>query len=205
LLDDAAVAAANAVEQAEASGNPSTTAYALWVHALAVAATDPAAAAALIDRAHSTAALVGNQWLLNLQAPQLAMSTDAGGQHEDHLASCLEAMDTLHRTGWVTHAWIVASTAVEVLFDLGRKEEAALLLGGCKASGIASNRVHELPLELAELNTGHGDRRLMDLFTAGSRLALPQLIRIAAGQQLLPAGRRVEDAVAPPADTRSLD
>jgi hypothetical protein len=186
-LDQAATVAAQAVTQAEASCNASSVAYALGVRALTLAPTDPAAAQALVHRAQAIAAPVRNQWILMLQAPLLGTSTGGSGHDTDRLDANLQAIDTLHHTGRLVHAWMQTWTVVTILFKMGRQEEAALLLGGCKASGTARPpQVSELPDALAALGTGRGDQRLTELYEAGSRLTLPELTQIAAGKQPIP-------------------
>jgi predicted ATPase/class 3 adenylate cyclase len=186
-LDQAATVAAQAVTQAEASCNASSVAYALGVQALTLAPTDPAAAQALVHRAQAIAAPVRNQWILMLQAPLLGTSTGGSGHDTDRLDANLQAIDTLHHTGRLVHAWMQTWTVVTILFKMGRQEEAALLLGGCKASGTARPpQVSELPDALAALGTGRGDQRLTELYEAGSRLTLPELTQIAAGKQPIP-------------------
>jgi predicted ATPase len=186
-LDRAATLAAEAVVQAEASGSASSVAYALGVHALTLAPTDPAGAQALADRAHTIAAPVRNQWLLMMQAPLLGTSAGESGHDQDRLDGYLEAIDTLHHTGRLVHAWMQAWAVVTILFRMGRQEEAALLFGGCQASGVAKPpQVTELPDALAALGTARGDRRLTELFEAGSRVPLPELTQIAAGKQPVP-------------------
>jgi predicted ATPase/DNA-binding SARP family transcriptional activator len=181
--DDAASMAAIAVAHAEASGHPSSLAYALGAYGLAAATGDPAAAAEMFRRGHLAAGLARNQWLLAQSG--LAMAT-TGPHDADVLVASLEAANQMHRTGWVTHAWMTAWVTPGILYDLNRRDEAALMLGACQASDVPRSIGQALPPDLEMLAGGHGDPHLTAFAAVGARLALPELILIATGSQPVP-------------------
>jgi len=168
-----------------ATGNPSAIAYALGIRAAALASSDAAVAAVLLERARVEAAVVRNQWEL-VQTSTAAFGAGTAGRSADDLSLCLEAVDDLQRTGWTVHAWVLAWGATVQLFELGRRDEAALLLGACEASGVTKIATQVLPSELEAVASGHGDPRLTTRAAVGAQMPLPELIRIAAGQQPLP-------------------
>ena len=109
------------------------------------------------------------------------------GRVDDALLAHLHAAGELHRTGWSVHAWSPAWFAAAYLHQLGRHDEAALLTGACQASGSSARLPRQrLPPELDALIAGHGDPERLKLYEHGAQLDLPELIRIATGEQSFP-------------------
>jgi len=108
------------------------------------------------------------------------------GSLNDALEVHLEATERTNDSGWHLHAWLNAWSIVTTLASLGRLDEAALWLGGCEASTTSPYPVQTLPPELEAIARGQGDPRLLALRAYGATLSLPELIRIARGEQTVP-------------------
>ncbi|HEX4983479.1 MAG TPA: NB-ARC domain-containing protein, partial [Ilumatobacteraceae bacterium] len=184
--DHAAPASARAVRLASALANPSLIAYALSIEAQVVMRHDVGAAAATLERARAAAELVRNRWLLMLVNMLGAELHTASGRLEEALVAYLGAADEAHRTGWTVHAWAPVWSAAACLHTLGRIDEAALFTGACQASGNVRFPMPAFPPELDTLISGEGDQRRLALYELGTHIDLPELVRIAAGQQPMP-------------------
>jgi hypothetical protein len=175
--------ASRALELAVAADNPSLIAYAAAAHAATMIPTDPQGAVAQLEEAHRLADHVSNGWLLNVVVlGGLADARAAVGRLDDALVAYLDAAERTHATGWTIHAWTPAWSAAAILSRLGRREQAALMLGGCEASGAARFSQQPVSPELEALNAGRGDPHLLKLRSIGTTLSLPELIRIARGE-----------------------
>src|SRR5262249_33558840 len=117
-------------------GNPTAIAEAYWACGFGLAATEPAQARAAFEHAQSYASEVDNRWLLGQVATMLAIMPLHTEPDEAALAQLFDAIEYLHHTGWPTHAWSAMWTAIAVLYNLGRIEVAATVLGGCESSGV---------------------------------------------------------------------
>jgi hypothetical protein len=116
-----------------------------------------------------------------------ALAYIGGGSGPEGLAACLDAADELQRSGRLSLAWLVLWSALNLLWALGRTDDAALALGACEASGVAGyQHLEELPPELEELQRGDGDARLQQLRSRGSKIGLAELLRVLTGRQQLP-------------------
>jgi predicted ATPase/class 3 adenylate cyclase len=187
---EAGAIAAQTLQLATKTGNPTAIAAGTAAYAGAISATDPAAAAALLEHSRAMAAKVRNQWLITISANTMQMTEATGSTGADALLTLVEAADELHRTGWATHAWWALWSAPARLHRLGRREEGALVLGGCEASGIARLSFQVLPGELELLVASDSPDDLQVLRSLGAGLTLPDLLRIIRGQQPIP-GRKV--------------
>jgi predicted ATPase/DNA-binding SARP family transcriptional activator len=180
-----AAAADRAVELATANGNPTGMALAFMTQALAVAKSDPPRAIALLGQVAALAASVRNPFFIG-SIPE-ALAYIGGGTGAEGLAACLDAADELQRSGRLSLAWIVVWSALNLLWGLGRKDDAALALGACEASGVAGyQHLQELPPELEKLQRGDGTDRLEDLRSRGSQIGLAELLRVLTGRERLP-------------------
>ena len=89
-----------------------------------------------------------------------------------------DAAEDFHRTGWPTHAWWAMWGVIAVLFDLGRTEVAAMVLGGCEASGVSRTAYQHVPADLEIDSSATASYRHL-----GGLLAFDDLLAIAAGRR----------------------
>jgi predicted ATPase len=187
-LPSAPMATARAVRLATRTGNPTWMAYALGCEALRQGSIDPARAVRLLEEARALAEQVGNTWLLGgVALMPLGGALEEMGSLNEALEVHLEATERTHDSGWRLHAWMNAWSIVTTLARLGRLHEAALWLGGCEASTTSPFPVQRLPPELEAIARGQGDPRLLALRAYGATLSLPELIRVARGEQPVPS------------------
>jgi hypothetical protein len=181
-------AAARAVRLATIAANPTLLAYASAARAATLIATQPDKALAQLEDARRRAERVRNRWLLDVIILNgLANARLATGLLDDALTAYLEDAERTHTTGWTIHAWHPIWSAVTTLFRLGRPEEAALLLGGCEASKTSPFAYQVFLPELEALTRDEGEPHLLALRALGSALSLPELIRVAHGEQDVPS------------------
>jgi predicted ATPase/class 3 adenylate cyclase len=163
-----------------ATGNPTAIAYAYLVHALATSTTDPAMCRVALEHARAYASEVDNHWVLTTAATTIAMAP-LDALDEAAVALALEAADDLHRTGWTTHAWCAMWGVITGLWALNRAEAAALVLGGCKASGVARLAYQHVPADLEDDASATASFRRL-----GGHLSFDDLLAIASGRRQLP-------------------
>ena len=186
-LPSAPTVASRAVRLATLLGNPTAMAYAVGCEAIRLRPVDPGRAVELGRRAHAFAEQVGNSWLLGgVALVALGGALEQTGSLEEALEVHLEATEGAHDSGWRMHAWMNAWSIVTTLASLGRLDEAVLWLGGCEASTALPFPVQTLLPELEAIARGQGDPRLLALRAYGATLSLPELIRIARGEQKVP-------------------
>jgi predicted ATPase len=184
--DAAPMAAARAVRVTTALGNPTWMAFALNSEAGTLLSVDPRRAVEVVQRARALAESVRNSWMLGSALITLGSAMQQAGSLGDALEAYLEGVERTHDSGWRRHAWIGAWSVLTTLVRLGRLEEAALWLGACEASTTSRLPVQRLPPELEAVARGQGDSRLLALRSYGETLSLPELIRIARGEQDVP-------------------
>ncbi len=169
------------ISLAHATGNPSAIAYAYLVDAFGTAVTDPARARAAAESARAHASEVDNRWVLTTAATTIALAPPGADPDEAALAQAFDAADDLQRTGWATHAWSAMWGVIAGLFGLDRRDVAALVLGGCEASGVARLAYQQVPAELEEAGSATEPFRRL-----GRHLPLEDVLAIAAGRRALP-------------------
>jgi predicted ATPase/class 3 adenylate cyclase len=185
--ESAADAAVRAERLATLTANPTLLAYASATRAATLMAVQPDEAMARLDDARRLAERVRNRWLLDaLILNHLAHARVAAGLLDDALTAYLDDADRTHATGWTIHAWQPLWSAVTTLFRLGRLDEAVLFLGGCEASRTPPFAYQTLPPELEALTADEGEAHLRALRALGATLSLPELVRIARGDQDVP-------------------
>jgi hypothetical protein len=150
------------------------------VHALATSTTDPAMCRVALEHARAYASEVDNHWVLTTAATTIAMAP-LDALDEAAVALALEAADDLHRTGWTTHAWCAMWGVITGLWALNRAEAAALVLGGCKASGVARLAYQHVPADLEDDASATASFRRL-----GGHLSFDDLLAIASGRRQLP-------------------
>jgi predicted ATPase/class 3 adenylate cyclase len=183
---EAPAAVSRAVQLATLLASPTSMAYALGLEAIRLQSIDAGRAVDLGRRSLAFAEQVGNSWLLGGVALVPLGALEQMGSLNEALEVHLEATERTHDSGWRRHAWINAWSIVTTLAGLGRLDEAALWLGGCEASTTSPFPVQTLPPELEAIARGEGDPRLLALRAYGATLSLPELIRIARGEQDVP-------------------
>ena len=166
---------------AHSTGNPTAIAYAYLVDAMATSAADPTTSRAAVESARAYASEVDNRWELTMAATTIAMAPPDAQPDETALALALDAADDLHRTGWTIHAWCAMWGVIAGLSDAGRPEVAALLLGGCEASGVARLAYQQVPAELEDAASTMAPFRHL-----GGLLPFDDLLAIAAGRRSPP-------------------
>jgi hypothetical protein len=186
--DRAAEAAARAVRMATALANPSLIAYARTVEAqAALLQQNPDAAAVALASGAAAAQLVRNGWITTLFVNVLEGELHrAASEWDEALRVHLRVADEAHRSGWTIHAWVPMWVAAACLHALGREAEAALFTGACQASGNIRFPSVAFPPELEALIAGHGSPERLSQNELGTHLGLPELVRIATGQQPFP-------------------
>jgi len=105
---------------------------------------------------------------------------------DDALTTSLDEADRTQATGWTIHGWSQLWSAVTALYRLDRLEEAALVLGGCEASNTLPFAYQTPAPELEALTGNDGEPHLAALRAVGATLSVPELIRIARGEQSMP-------------------
>jgi predicted ATPase/DNA-binding SARP family transcriptional activator len=178
--DEFEQAAKEAITVAHSIGNPTAVAYAYYTFALGLRPEPPRALAAL-ETARAYASEVHNRWLLTNSAFLVAVSVLDAELDEAALATLLDAAEDLHRTGWSAQAWATMWSAVASLFDLGRPDAAAMVLGGCESSGVSRLADQDVPGELDDDSSPTASYRQL-----GRHLPFDDLLAIAAGRRPLP-------------------
>jgi predicted ATPase/DNA-binding SARP family transcriptional activator len=174
-------AAEENITVAHSIGNPTAIAEAYWAFGMGIGATQPARALVALERARAYAIEVDNRWLRTMIATIVAMVPLTAEPDEAALAMLFDAAEDLHRTGWPTHPWSSMWSAVAALFYLGRPEAAAVVLGGCEASGLARNVAQHIPADLEIDSSPTASYRHL-----GRYLPFDDLLAIAAGRRALP-------------------
>src|SRR5262249_59151312 len=145
---------------------------------------DPRRGVGLLQQARALAEQVGNSWLLGgVVMVSLGGTLEQAGSLSDALDVYLAEAERTHDSGWRLHGWMGAWSVLTTLGGLGRLDEAALWFGGCEASSATRFSVQTLPPELEAVARGQGDSRLLALRSYRATLSLPELIRIARGDQ----------------------
>jgi hypothetical protein len=168
-------ALSRAIGLGKAAGSPTVLGYAQFTEATLLTLSEPDRAREMLELAHVNAERVRNRWLL-LSATYLLAHPALNRWDEIGLAGALEAARTLHEAGWAPHAWTALRSGIPILFNLGRRDEAALLLGGCDASGVVLFAYEEIPEELDTLSSETGDVELRNQRHIGAQLSLSQLL-----------------------------
>ena len=180
-------AATQAVHIATLTANPTLLAYASAIRAATLIATQPDKATAQLEDARRIADGVHNRWLLGVVILDvLATARLAAGLLDDALTTSLDEADRTQATGWTIHGWSQLWSAVTALYRLDRLEEAALVLGGCEASNTLPFAYQTPAPELEALTGNDGEPHLAALRAVGATLSVPELIRIARGEQSMP-------------------
>ena len=169
-----------AVALARTIGNPTLIVIANYIQAVRLARLDPVVAIHLIEDVRASAMAARNQFFVMQSAMALSPALTATGQPETALSAALTATDELQRAGWPLHAWSMAWSMLDPLWELGHWETAALLFGGCEASGVRRLGSQSLPPELEILSLGGGQSELQEVRHIGSHTPLTDLVRVAA-------------------------
>jgi predicted ATPase/class 3 adenylate cyclase len=172
-------AAEESLTLAYSLGDPTAIAYAYLAFSAGV--TEPARSRLAVESARAYASEVDNRWVLTMSATAIATGPHGAEPEEAALAMVFDAAEDLHRTGWPTHAWWAMWGVIAVLFDLGRTEAAAMVLGGCEVSGVSRLAYQQVPADLEiDSSAAASYRRL------GRHLPFDDLVAIAAGRRPLP-------------------
>jgi predicted ATPase/class 3 adenylate cyclase len=185
-LPSAPMAAGRAVRLTTAWGNPTLMAYALTGQSGTLRTVDPGRAVELAQHARELAESVRNSWILGIALFALGGALQNTGSSGNALEVFLEATERTHDSGWRRHAWMNAWSIVTTLVRLGRLDEAALWLGACEASSTSPFPTQRLPPELEAVARDQADPHFLALRSQGATLSLPELIRIARGEQPVP-------------------
>jgi hypothetical protein len=173
-------AAEQAITVAHSLGNPTATALAYYTFGLGLG-TDPARALAALEASRAYASAVDNRWLLTQAAFLIAVAALRAELDEAALAMVFAAAEDLHRTGWTVHAWAAMWSVIAGLFDLGRPEAAAMVLGGCESSGVIRLDDQDVPADLEDESAKTAAFRHL-----GRHLFFDDLVAIATGRRPLP-------------------
>ncbi len=142
---------------ARALGNPSVLSYVLQIHGGALSLVDLAAAVPILEESVAVSVACGNSTNAGAARGRLAELRRQLGDHESALRLYVDVLDEIWRVGdRVVFPPCLAGTAA-ALFDAGKIEAAAVLLGGAVAReqvlppGVAADRdrlAARLPAEL---------------------------------------------------------
>jgi hypothetical protein len=168
---------ARALAAANASRNPTALAHAWFARGCATMGTEPEAAVNHLQTSLSIATSVRNGWIGAIGAATLA-----GAQSELHPADAFDAYivaaDRLRRMGLLTHAWGIINQAAELAVTLGRRDEAALLIGACEASGALGLMSAQGPFNLDDLFADQDAAHLASLCERGRALSLSDVLDV---------------------------
>jgi hypothetical protein len=166
-----------AARAAEVTRNPTVVAYAAGVRALHLAPTNPDLALALLEQSRDQAMTVRNQYVVGLHGTALANAYVAAGQTAEGLAVLLDDSDYGYRIGYVVHAWTLLWSTIDLLFQLGRVNDAAVVLGACLASATPPATGIPTPGPLELIYRGLGPPDLRAAHDAGRTLTHAELVR----------------------------
>jgi predicted ATPase/class 3 adenylate cyclase len=172
--------ARRAIADADAIGNPTLRSYTRWAYAAALTGpTDSSLAGPYLDEAVELGRQVDSTWLLDEITGVLIMigppeaAEERLGQAVSHAARRL-------RLGYTMHAWSEVTTVALVLLQLGRLDDAFVLLAAAQRSpvGPALDRVLIQPM-LGFLRTALTPERTAELEGRATALELPALLDLA--------------------------
>ena len=158
-------------------------AYALTVYA----ATHPADAAAAYDEAYGVASDVGNSFVANWAAGGIALGQRTvvrcgapAAEASRSVARLVELSRDGYRSGRVTHARVIGRDLAVLLYELGRSDVAAAVLGGCDGIGTVAVSVNRVPPQaLDELTRGGGSEALRRSYKYGRRAKYADVLSLA--------------------------
>jgi predicted ATPase len=181
--EEAALVGERARTAALASGSPSLIAYTTVIYAL----THPREAAAVLDEAFRLASEVGNRFYaseaaagrarLQWSAVRKGASAAEGNRA---VSSYVDVAREEYRAGLLIHARVMGREIAALLFELGRADTAAAVLGGCDAFGtVPTPGSGPFPSTLDELSRGGGNDELRASYEFGRHAKFPDLLRLA--------------------------
>jgi hypothetical protein len=170
------------IEAAEATGNPSQLAFALFAYGLAFRDADPVRALNALGRGVVIAQDSGNRTGASILAPPLArLEAEHGGTVSalDHLTL---AIRNFHNCGDTTTIRVPLAI-LGVLFDrLGRHEPAATIAGFAALSPLAAAGVPEITTAITHLRDVLGDQTYESLARKGETMTTAEMVAYAYDQ-----------------------
>jgi tetratricopeptide (TPR) repeat protein len=183
-FDEAMAAAFRGERLADATGNPTTMAWARLYHGVALADTQPDEALRPLEEALEIAAAADSTWIMSYCLRNIASIRANLGDPLGALDLSLRAVQMSRRQGTWAHVWHALLGLADVLAHLDSAETAAQLLAGARRSSAASiPRLVRLADRLqARLTDDLGAARLAELSRAGEQLTAPQAAALAEAE-----------------------
>jgi predicted ATPase/DNA-binding SARP family transcriptional activator len=139
-------AADEAAAAARASGSPSARAQADYAQGLAIEATNPAAAAELLQQSADLARDAGNRWVQAFALTEVLSLVAREGRPREALARYADVVDLWYRGGDWANQWLSLRHVFGILVQLRANLGAATLHGALTAAGAA----YALPIEASD-------------------------------------------------------
>ena len=167
---DCEATARAAIEAAD--DNPTAQAYARWILGVALTSRSRDDAQRALEQALELAESVHNRWQHNIILSSIATLVASGEDPQRALATLTRSVDELWRAGYRTHGWNVCSQTVPVLTQLGRFEDAAVVLGANRShdAGSMANIARLLDKAETRLRSQLHPQELDKLITRGASM-----------------------------------
>jgi tetratricopeptide (TPR) repeat protein len=134
-LDEAIADIDRATALLAAHPNPTELAFADYVAGEVRLEVAPAAALPLLERARDRALQAGNRFIASIAGASAASCAARAGDAERALAGFGSVIEAFHRSAAWPQLWTTVRSLAEALVQLGRYEEASVLLGALEGSG----------------------------------------------------------------------
>jgi predicted ATPase/DNA-binding winged helix-turn-helix (wHTH) protein len=156
------------------SGNPTQIGWAAYCHGEVLRMVDPEAAICLFEEALAVGESVDSSFLLGVTLVSLASTRGRLGHRQEALRDFLRIVDLWHRRGDWTHQWTTLRNVVVLLHEVGRDDDAAVLLGAVTGENASTPSYGESRRALsrlrAEVADAMGEDRLADHLERGRGL-----------------------------------
>jgi hypothetical protein len=178
-FDEAIALAGDAVAAAEATGIPSSIAFALDCYATAFAELDPVRALMARRRALVVVRDSDNRMLEALSARELASLEAVHGDPRTGLKCFDDAIDSFHQSGAATNLVGTFAYLTEFFDRIERPRAAAMLYGACGHDVFAMALVPRLPVVAGHLREVLGSAVFDELAREGAAMERSEIVHYA--------------------------
>lgn len=178
--------AAVANEIATRTGNPTSRAWARYVHGEILMEDEPQRALPSLEESLRLARAVDNRFLLGVALLSASSLRGRHGDPHEAVPMVLEAIRHWQHAGNWTQQWTTLRNVIELFVRLGAHEPAAVLMGGVEAAvtaapvfGLDAERMTEAR---RTLSTRLGSPALASLTAQGEAMEPPSVVRFACAE-----------------------